>query len=62
FSDLSREEAIANAIAVARSRAEKAGAAANSVSVVDVEELPLAYMPGSSRRVRVRVAGELAQV
>jgi N-methylhydantoinase A/oxoprolinase/acetone carboxylase beta subunit len=62
FSDLSREEAIANAIALARSRAEKAGAAADSVSVVDVEELPLAYMPGSSRRVRVRVAGELAQV
>lgn len=28
--------------------------------IVDLEELPLAYMPGNCRRVRVRVAGELA--
>jgi N-methylhydantoinase A/oxoprolinase/acetone carboxylase beta subunit len=62
FTELSRDEAIASAVALARSRAEQAGAAANSVNVVDVEELPLAYMPGSTRRVRVRVVGELAQV
>ena len=62
FSDMSRDDAIAGAVALARSRAEKAGAAASSVNVVDIEELPLAYMPGGSRRVRVRVAGELAQV
>jgi N-methylhydantoinase A/oxoprolinase/acetone carboxylase beta subunit len=62
FSNLSRDEAIANAVALARTRAENAGAAASSVNVVDVEELPLAYMPGNSRRVRVRVAGLLAGV
>jgi N-methylhydantoinase A/oxoprolinase/acetone carboxylase beta subunit len=60
FSNLSRDEAIESATAVARARAEKAGAAPRSVNVVDVEELPLAYMPGNSRRVRVRVAGNLA--
>jgi N-methylhydantoinase A/oxoprolinase/acetone carboxylase beta subunit len=62
FNNLSRDEAISHAVALARSRAEQAGAAASSVNVVDVEELPLAYMPGNSRRVRVRVAGVLAGV
>ncbi|HJS90052.1 MAG TPA: hydantoinase/oxoprolinase family protein [Steroidobacteraceae bacterium] len=60
FSDLSREEAIAQATALAQARAEKAGAVPDSLSVVDVEELPLTYMPGNCRRVRVRVAGKLA--
>ena len=40
--------------------AEKAGALASTLAVVDLEELPLTYMPGNCRRVRVRVAGELA--
>jgi hypothetical protein len=62
FNNLSRDEAISHAVALARSRAEQAGAEARSVNVVDVEELPLAYMPGNSRRVRVRVAGVLAGV
>jgi len=60
FSDLSREEAIERATALARMRAEKGGAAPATLAVVDVEELPLSYMPGNCRRVRVRVAGELA--
>lgn len=60
FRDLSREEAIAKATELARTRAETAGAVASTLTVVDLEELPLAYMPGNCRRVRVRVAGELA--
>jgi N-methylhydantoinase A/oxoprolinase/acetone carboxylase beta subunit len=60
FSDISREEAIERATALARTRAEKGGAAPATLGVVDVEELPLTYMPGNCRRVRVRVAGELA--
>jgi hypothetical protein len=60
FTDLSREEAIERATALARLRAEKGGAAPATLTVVDVEELPLTYMPGNCRRVRVRVAGELA--
>lgn len=59
FRDLSREEAISRATALARDRAERAGAVADTLSVVDLEELPLTYMPGNCRRVRVRVAGEL---
>lgn len=58
--DMSREEAIDHATALAHRRAEAAGATPGTLEVVDVEEIPLAYMPGSSRRVRVRVAGRLA--
>jgi N-methylhydantoinase A/oxoprolinase/acetone carboxylase beta subunit len=60
FRDLSRDEAIEKAIELARKRAEDSGAAPSSLQVVDVEDLPLAYMPGNCRRVRVRVAGDLA--
>lgn len=60
YSDLTRDEAIARATELARQRARTAGAAADSLSVVDLEELPLTYMPGNARRIRVRVAGELA--
>jgi hypothetical protein len=61
YRDLSREEAIASATDLARSRAISAGAAVATLAVLDVEELPLSYMPGNCRRVRVRVSGELEQ-
>ncbi|MGC2200218.1 MAG: hydantoinase/oxoprolinase family protein [Stellaceae bacterium] len=60
YRDLSREEAIAAAEAQARERAVAAGADANSLQTVDVEDMPLAYLPGNALRVRVRVAGEMA--
>jgi len=31
-----------------------------SLETVDVEDMPLAYLPGNALRVRVRVAGEMA--
>ena len=60
YRDLSREEAIAAAEAQARNRAVAAGADASSLQTVDVEDIPLAYLPGNALRVRVRVAGEMA--
>ena len=60
FRDVSREDAISSATELARIRAVQAGAAPGSLEVVDVEELPLSYMPGNCRRVRLRVAGSLA--
>jgi hypothetical protein len=30
-----------------------------SLHTVDVEDMPLAYLPGNALRVRVRVAGEM---
>ena len=60
YRDMTREAAIAAAEAQARERAVAAGAdPATASSTVDVEDMPLAYLPGNALRVRVRVAGEL---
>jgi N-methylhydantoinase A/oxoprolinase/acetone carboxylase beta subunit len=59
FQDLSRDEALAQARHLAEQRAVVAGAAAGTLSVVESEDLPLAYLPGNSLRVRVRVVGDL---
>jgi N-methylhydantoinase A/oxoprolinase/acetone carboxylase beta subunit len=59
FQNLSRAEAIAAAQRLAEARAVEAGADAAGLQVVDVEDLPLAYLPGNSLRVRVRVVGEI---
>lgn len=58
FSGMSREDALHQAEAGARHRAGEAGADPATVEVVEVEDLPLAYLPGDARRVRVRVVGD----
>ena len=58
FSGLTRDQAIEQATALAEQRAADAGAAPDSLSVVEVEDLPLSYLPGDARRVRVRVVGD----
>ena len=60
FRDLSREDAIAAARDIAADRAVQAGAARDSLKTVDVEDMPIAYLPGNALRVRVRVAGAIA--
>ena len=60
FQALPREEAIARASRIAADRAVTAGAARETLRTVEVEDLPLAYLPGNSLRVRVRVVGEIA--
>ena len=60
FQDLGRDEAIARAKEIASTRALAAGAREGTLSVTEVEDLPLAYLPGDSLRVRVRVTGDIA--
>ncbi len=60
FQDMTRDQAIAAARAIAEERAVKAGAAPVSLKVVEVEDLPIAYLPGNSLRTRVRVVGDIA--
>jgi N-methylhydantoinase A/oxoprolinase/acetone carboxylase beta subunit len=60
FQNLSREAAIAEARRLAEARAVQAGADPATLAVVDVEDLPLAYLPGNSLRTRVRVVGQIA--
>ena len=59
FQGLSREEAIARARGLAEERAVRAGAAPDALRVVEVEDLPLAYLPGNSLRTRVKVVGDI---
>jgi N-methylhydantoinase A/oxoprolinase/acetone carboxylase beta subunit len=59
YRDLSREDAIAAAEAQAQERAATAGADPASLQTVDVEDMPLAYLPGNALRVRVRVVGDM---
>ena len=59
YREMRREDAIAAAEAQAVERAVAAGADRASLRTVDVEDMPLAYLPGNALRVRVRVAGEM---
>ena len=60
FAEMTREEAIEEARRLANERAVEAGANPASLSTVEVEDLPIAYLPGHSLRVRIRVVGEIA--
>jgi N-methylhydantoinase A/oxoprolinase/acetone carboxylase beta subunit len=61
FQDLPRGEAIGRARQLAEDRAVDAGADRATITVVEVEDLPLAYLPGNSLRARVRVVGDIAR-
>jgi len=61
FQNLSREDAIARARHLAEDKAVEAGADRTTLDVVEVEDLPLSYLPGNSLRTRVRVVGEIAR-
>ena len=54
-----RDEAIAEAVQLARDEAIRAGADPAHVEVVEVEEIPLAYLTEPVARVRVKAAGPL---
>src|SRR3954447_5463684 len=61
FRDVSREEAIAAAERLAAERAAEAGADPATLTVIETEDIPIAYLPGNARRVRVRCIGDVAQ-
>ena len=60
YRDLSRGDAIAKATALAADRAVAAGADRGTLETVETEDIPIAYLPGNSIRVRVRVVGDVA--
>jgi len=62
FSGLDRQDAIAEADRIARARAIAAGAREDSLVTLETEDIPIAYLPGNARRVRVRVIGDIADV
>ncbi len=60
LADRPREQALADAKDEATRRAVDAGAAPDSVQIVDVEEVPLAYLPSNATRIHVKAVGDLA--
>ena len=59
FRDLSRTEAIEQATRLATLRAVEAGAAEDTLTTIETEDMPLSYLPGNSLRVRVRRVGDV---
>jgi N-methylhydantoinase A/oxoprolinase/acetone carboxylase beta subunit len=57
--ELSRNDALERARDLAAERAVAAGAKPDSVRIVDVEELALAYVPGNAVRIKVKAVGDL---
>lgn len=55
-----REEILKQARELAISETIKAGADSKKVEIVDMESVPLAYLPGDATRVKIKAAGDLA--
>jgi N-methylhydantoinase A/oxoprolinase/acetone carboxylase beta subunit len=56
---MTRDSALAEAEATARGKTLAAGAVAESIIVVEREDVPLAYLPGNATRIRVKVVGDM---
>ena len=60
FTGMGRAEAIDRAETEAARRAVEAGADPETLATIEVEDIPLSYLPGDARRVRVRMIGDIA--
>lgn len=59
LNQMSREEAVQDARELAIKEAIKAGADEGTVSIVSVDDIPLAYLPGNALVIRVKAVGDL---
>ncbi len=59
LAEMTRDAALNDAKRQATEAAIAAGARPDSIEIVDVEDVPLAYLPGNATRVRVKAVGEL---
>jgi N-methylhydantoinase A/oxoprolinase/acetone carboxylase beta subunit len=57
--EMDRDDALADAKNEATDNAVNAGADRETVEVIEVEEVPLSYLPGNAVRMNVKAAGEL---
>lgn len=57
--ELGRDKTLDLAKEIAVSEAVAAGADPDTVEIVDIEDVPLAYLPGNATRIRVKAAGKL---
>lgn len=59
FSPSNREQAIEDAKSEACNNAIKAGATVDSVEIIEIEEIPISYLPGNPTRLRIKAVGDL---
>lgn len=59
YDEVPREVAIEKAKAEAVDLAVEAGAIRETVQIIDMEDVPLAYYPGNTSRLKIRAAGDL---
>lgn len=60
--ELGREKTLEIAKSIAIQEAIKAGADSNGIKIVDIEDVPLPYLPGNATRIRVKAQGTLAGI
>ncbi len=59
YDEIPRDEALARAKEEAKELAAAAGAVPGTIEIIEVEDVPLAYYPGNTNRVKIKAAGEL---
>ncbi|MDR1948425.1 MAG: hypothetical protein LBQ38_03465 [Spirochaetaceae bacterium] len=59
YDETPREQALEIAKQEAIDMAVKSGAKAETVEIIDVEDVPLQYYPGNTCRVKIKAAGDL---
>lgn len=57
YEEIGREKAIEIATKQAKQSAINAGAEPNGIEIIELEEIPIPYMPGEAVRIKVKVAG-----
>lgn len=62
LAEMSRERALTDAKNLAIEEAVQAGADRDTVNIVRVEDVPLAYLPGSATRIKIKAAGPFKQL
>jgi len=60
LAEMGRDEALRQARQEATDKAVAAGAEEETITIVDVEEVPLAYLPSNAVKIRVKAVGDLA--
>ena len=59
YHEIPRDQALEQAKAEATDMAVQAGAIRETVEIIEVEDVPLAYYPGNTNRVKIKAAGNL---
>ena len=60
YDELPREQSLEKAKQEAVEMAVEAGAVRETVEIIEIEDVPLAYYPGNTNRVKVKAAGDLS--